>query len=158
MPPETVFVTTHIHTDGPIPGPHSLLTLTSAAHGRHGGPTSTFSANLRELPGATLHPVALQTWRRRPEDWLSSRRASRPPAIAMAAFRHWTEGFHGERVLVADTSQPDYLFLFWYLHRFTGRWPFARTLTGAGLHRRLSCTSLCSLAGCRTPSAPARTS
>ena len=32
MPPETVFVTLHIHTDGPIPGPHSLLTLSSAAH------------------------------------------------------------------------------------------------------------------------------
>ena len=32
MPLETVFVTLHIHTDGPIPGPHSLLTLSSAAH------------------------------------------------------------------------------------------------------------------------------
>ena len=30
MPP--VFITAHIHTDGPIPGPHSLLTLSSAAY------------------------------------------------------------------------------------------------------------------------------
>ena len=34
MPPDPVFVTTHIHTDGPIPGPHSLLTLTSVAFRR----------------------------------------------------------------------------------------------------------------------------
>ena len=27
MPRALVHVTTHIHTDGPIPGPHSLLTL-----------------------------------------------------------------------------------------------------------------------------------
>ena len=57
MPPETLYVTTHIHTDGPIPGPHSLLTLASAAHAASGALTSTFTANLRELPGATLHPA-----------------------------------------------------------------------------------------------------
>jgi len=50
MPTETVFVTLHIHTDGPIPGPHSLLTLSSAAHG-DGGLIGTFTTNLRELPG-----------------------------------------------------------------------------------------------------------
>ncbi len=89
MPP--LFVTTHIHTDGPIPGPHSLLTLISAAQPCDGDPTSTFGANVRELPGATLHPGALQRWQRRPEDWLASRRASRPPAAAMNAYLRWVE-------------------------------------------------------------------
>jgi hypothetical protein len=60
MPHETVFVTLHIHTDGPIPGPHSLLTLSSAAHRGDGGLISTFTTNLRELPGATLHPASLR--------------------------------------------------------------------------------------------------
>ena len=78
MPPETVFVTLHIHTDGPIPGPHSLLTLSSAAHQGDGGLIGTFTTNVRELPGATLHPVSLQHWRARAEDWLTTRRASRP--------------------------------------------------------------------------------
>ena len=82
MPPETVFVTLHIHTDGPIPGPHSLLTLSSAAHQGDGGLIGTFTTNVRELPGATLHPVSLQHWRARAEDWLTTRRAGgggRPP-------------------------------------------------------------------------------
>lgn len=78
MPPDPL-VTTHVHTDGPIPGPHSLLTLTSAAHTGGGVLISTFSANVRELPGATLHPAALSHWRSRADDWLHSRRASRPP-------------------------------------------------------------------------------
>lgn len=150
MPPD-VFVTTHIHTDGPIPGPHSLLTLTSAAHTRDGGPISTFTTNVRELPGATLHPVALETWRRRAEDWLSTRRASRPPAVAMTAYAGWVDTLPGRPTFVADTAEPDYVFLYWYLQRFTGDWPFARTLTEAGLHGRLTCTSFCPLAGCRAP-------
>ncbi len=79
MPLETVFVTIHIHTDGPIPGPHSLLTLSSAAHSAGGDLTGTFTANVRELPGATLHPVSLDHWRTRPEDWLVTRRACPPP-------------------------------------------------------------------------------
>jgi hypothetical protein len=149
MPLDT-YVTSHIHIDGPIPGPHSLLTVTAAAHPVD-GPTAEFTTNVRELPGATLHPVALQSWRRRAEDWLSTRRASRPPALAMTAFAQWIDQLPGRPVFVADTAEPDYLFLYWYLQRFTGRWPFATTLTDAGLHGRLSCSSLCSLAGCRTP-------
>jgi hypothetical protein len=159
MPLDT-FVTSHIHTDGPIPGPHSLLTLVSAA--RPGGgerPTSVFTTNVRELPGATLHPRDLQSWRRRSEDWLSTRRASRPPAIAMRAYAHWVGGLPGRPVFVADTTRPDYLFLYWYLQRFTGDWPFADTLPDAALHHRLACTALCPLTGCRSGSAElARTS
>ena len=153
MPPE-IHVTTHIHTDGPIPGPHSLLTLTSAAHLRGGGPIQTFTTNVRELPGATLHPVALQNWRRRAEDWLSTRRASRPPAHAMTAYTAWIERLPGRPVLITDTTQPDYLFLYWYLQRFTGLWPFAGTLADAELHHRFTCTTYCPLAGCRAPQAP----
>ena len=49
MPPTLVeglshYVTTHLHTDGPIPGPHSLLTLTSSAYRAGGVPIGTFTA------------------------------------------------------------------------------------------------------------------
>ena len=90
MPPETVNVCVHIHTDGPIPGPHSLLTLSSAAHS-DGGLISTFTTNVRELPGATVHPVSLEHWRARAEDWLTTRRASRPPALATDAYLRWID-------------------------------------------------------------------
>ena len=146
MPPETVFVTLHIHTDGPIPGPHSLLTLSSAAHHGDGGLIGTFTTNVRELPGATLHPVSLEHWRTRAADWLTTRRASRPPAVATDAYLRWIEKLPGEPTLVTDPVGPDHLFLYWYLHRFAGQWPFVRTSTEAGRFPR----PLCPLSGCRT--------
>jgi hypothetical protein len=146
--PLSTHVTSHVHTDGPIPGPHSLLTVTSHAYDRDGDLIGTFTTNVRELPGATLHPVALQQWRRRAEDWLSTRRGSRPPAVAMAVYSRWLEQLPGEKVFVADPSRPDYLFLYWYFQRFVGHWPFARTSTEPGLHDRLVPTPDCRLAGC----------
>ncbi|MEQ3550686.1 hypothetical protein WIS52_09410 [Pseudonocardia nematodicida] len=119
-------VTTHLHTDGPIPGPHSLLTLTSAAYGAGGVLISTFTANLRELPGATVHPTALDAWRGRAEDWLRTRRATRPPGRVAHDYLAWVDGLGGRPLLVADPAEPDhYLFVYWYLQRFAGRWPFA---------------------------------
>ena len=56
MPHETVFVTLHIHTDGPIPGPHSLLTLSSAAHADDGDLISTFTTNV--IPVRLLQVMA----------------------------------------------------------------------------------------------------
>jgi hypothetical protein len=150
MPPDSSFVTTHVHVDGPIPGPHSLLTVSSVAHAADGDPISTFTTNVRELPGAGLHPVALQHWRRRAEDWLTTRRGSHPPALAMAAYSRWLDELPGEKVFVADTAEPDYLFLYWYLQRFTGQWPFARTTTEVGLHGHLTPMPLCPLTACRS--------
>jgi hypothetical protein len=149
MPPEKKisYVSTHVHTDGPIPGPHSLLTVTASAWSDGGGPRGTFTTNVRELPGATLHPVALQEWRLRAEDWLVTRRSSRPPAVAMSALARWLDQLPGSPVLVADTTSPDYLFVYWYLQRFTGRWPF--TATDSFTTPLLDAEELCPLRGCR---------
>ncbi|MHA6792854.1 hypothetical protein ACVGVM_04935 [Pseudonocardia bannensis] len=151
MPPDTLYVTSHIHVDGPIPGPHSLLTLASAAHNADGALLTTFTANLRELPGATLHPIALQSWRGRAEDWLTTRRATRPPAIAMTAYARWVSQLPGQPVFIADPEAQDYLFLYWYLQRFTGQWPFARTSTDPDVRDRIPYTPVCTLTGCRAP-------
>lgn len=150
MPPDPSYVTTHIHTEGPIPGPHSLLTLTSAAFRPDGSLISTFATNVHELPGATLHPVSLSHWRTRAEDWLTTRRSSRPPALAMTAFARWVDDLPGPTTFLADTAEPDYLFVYWYAQRYTGRWPFARTSTDADLQARIPRPQVCALWGCRT--------
>ena len=148
MPPKQLYVTTHTHTDGPIPGPHSLLTLASAAYSADGALISTFSANIRELPGATLHPAALQSWRSRAEDWLSTRRATRPPAVVMNAYAGWVDRLGSAPVFVADPDEPDHLFCYWYLQRFTGSWPFAATVPASSLDARFRTVGLCTLSGC----------
>ena len=148
MPPMQLSVTTHIHTDGPIPGPHSLLTLASAAYSADGALIAEFSANIRELPGATLHPAALATWRSRAEDWLSTRRAARPPAQVTNAYASWVGGLGGRPVFVTDPDEPDHLFCYWYLQRFAGRWPFAGTIPASEVDDRFRSAPLCSLQGC----------
>jgi len=166
MPPESpsiptqpeprLFVTTHVHTDGPIPGPHSLLTLASAAHHADGTLIGTFTVNLRELPGATLHPASLRDWRTRAEDWLSTRRSSRPPALAAIAYARWVSQLPGPAVFVVDPEAPDHLFCYWYLQRFAGEWPFARSISAAAVpHRTTTAADACVLASCRTPLAEA---
>lgn len=143
-----LYVTTHVHTDGPIPGPHSLLTLTSSAYRAGGVPIGTFTANLRELPGATLHPTALATWRDRAEDWLWTRRAARPPAQVANAFVSWVESLGGRPEFVTDPEAPDHLFCFWYLQRFAGRWPFAGLVPTSGAADRSWSPPPCPLSGC----------
>jgi len=148
--PLDLHVRTHIHTDGPIPGPHSLLTLASRAYTPGGRPISTFTANLRELPGATSHPAALHEWRLRPEEWLTTRRASKPPAVTIAAYTRWVDDLPGPATLVTDPY--DHLFLYWYLQRFGGRWPYAQTITEPGHGNavtRLDRSGTCALSGCR---------
>ncbi|SDE92854.1 hypothetical protein [Pseudonocardia oroxyli] len=152
MPPE-LHVTTHLHTDGPIPGPHSLLTLTAAAHTAAGVPIGTFTVNLRELPGATLHPASLQDWRTKAEEWLSTRRASKPPALATIAFTRWVSRLPGRPVFVAEPEA--YLFVYWYAQRFTDGWPFVGTLPPEAVADRSAAARSCTLPSCRAQPASA---
>jgi len=145
--PSELFVSIHVHVDGPIPGPHSLLTLASTAYTAGGRPTSTFVATLRELPGAAPDPAAMHDWRDRAEEWLSTRRASRPPALAIADHVRWVCDLPGRATLVTDTL--DHLFLYWYLQRFSGHWPYARTISDPGAVARFDCSGTCVLTRCR---------
>src|SRR5690349_19263761 len=47
-----IFISTDVETDGPIPGPHSMLSLGSAAYTPQKQLLSTFSANFETLPGS----------------------------------------------------------------------------------------------------------
>lgn len=54
-----LYVSTDVETDGPIPGPHSMLSFGSAAFTADGEMISTFSANLMTLTGAKGHPETM---------------------------------------------------------------------------------------------------
>src|SRR5215831_10777388 len=51
-----VYVSTDVETDGPIPGPHSMLSFASAAYLPDKSLVGTFTANLEPLPGAQADP------------------------------------------------------------------------------------------------------
>ncbi|AEA27405.1 hypothetical protein ACFQ34_24895 [Pseudonocardia benzenivorans] len=149
MPQQYVYVTTHMHVEGPIPGPHSLLTLASAAHRADGSLIATFTTNVAELPGATIHPVALSSWRGRAEDWLATRRAPRPPAAATADYARWVDDLAAPAVFVADQDGQDHVYLYWYLQRFVGSWPFVAAGSRAAVPGMLPAAAVCPLRRCR---------
>ena len=61
MKPE-IYVSTDVEADGPIPGPHSMLSFASAAYLADKTLVDTYTANLELLPGAEGHPRTMRWW------------------------------------------------------------------------------------------------
>jgi hypothetical protein len=120
-----IYVSTDVEADGPIPGPHSLLSLGSAAYSADKALLSTFSVNLETLPGATGHPETMAWWAEQPEAWAVCRHDPRDPAEAMTAYAQWLDALPGSPVFVGYPAAYDFLFVYWYLIRFVGRSPFS---------------------------------
>ena len=120
-----IYVSTDVETDGPIPGPHSMLSFASAAYRPDKTLLSTFSANLETLPGSAGHPETMAWWRTQPEAWAAARGDPRDPAEAMPAYVAWLKALPGAPVFVAYPAAFDFLFVYWYLIRFAGESPFS---------------------------------
>ena len=122
-----IYVSTDVETDGPIPGPHSMLSLGSAAYTADKQLQSTFSANLETLPGASAHPRTAAWWAGQPEAWAACRKDLEAPQEAMARYVAWIRSLQGKPVFVAYPAGFDFLFVYWYLIRFTGESPFSHS-------------------------------
>ncbi|SRR5579875_765053 len=120
-----IYVSTDIETDGPIPGPHSMLSFASAAYRADKTLLGTFSANLHTLPGAEGHPQTMAWWQTQPEAWAAARRNLRKPAEVMPEYVAWLKALPGLPVFVAYPAGFDFLFVYWYLIRFAGESPFS---------------------------------
>jgi len=122
-----VYVSTDVETDGPIPGPHSMLGFASAAYLLDKTLLGTYSANLTLLPEATGHPETMKWWQRRPEAWAATRKDARDPAVVMPEYLVWVKSLPGKPVFVAYPAGFDFMFVYWYLIRFAGRSPFSHS-------------------------------
>ena len=107
-----VYVSTDVETDGPIPGPHSMLIFASAAHQAGKTLIATFSANLETLPGATAHPKTAQWWATQPQAWSACRTNLETPLAAMQRYRDWLKSLPGQRVFVAYPAGFESLFVY----------------------------------------------
>jgi hypothetical protein len=123
--PREVYVSTDIEADGPIPGPHSMLSFGSVAFGEDEQECGSFTANLTTLDGAAGHPDTMAWWKTQPEAWAACRLQAQAPHVVMPAYANWLEGLPGRPVFVGYPAAFDYLFVHWYLHRFAGRSPFS---------------------------------
>ena len=122
-----VYVSTDIEADGPIPGPHSMLSLASAAYTADKTLLGTFSANLEALPGASAHPATKTWWEKHPDAWEACRRDPKSPAEVMSKYVAWIKGLPGKPVFVGYPAAYDFMFVFWYLMRFVNESPFSHS-------------------------------
>ncbi len=122
-----IYLSTDVETDGPIPGPHSMLSFASAAYTADKVLVSTFSANLETLPEASAHPETAKWWATQPEAWAACRADLEDPQSAMTRYVNWIRTLKGKPVFVAYPAGFDFLFVYWYLIRFVGESPFSHS-------------------------------
>ncbi len=122
-----IYVSTDIEADGPIPGPHSMLSFASVAFDANGEELGHFSANLEPLADAEPHPGTMAWWERFPEAWAACRESPRPPLQVMAEYLAWLKALPGTPVFTGWPAGWDFMFIYWYLIRFTGERPFSET-------------------------------
>ena len=120
-----VYFSADVETDGPIPGPYSMLALALVKAGTFDGhrfdpaPSSSdaFYAELRPISERFEHEALLVNGLDR--DRL--RREGRDPADAMTEAAEWVRknSVDGSPVIVAYPLSFDWLWLYWYFVRFS---------------------------------------
>ncbi len=120
-----IYVSTDVETDGPIPGPHSMLSFGSAAYLADKTLIGTFTANLETLAGATGYPETMAWWKTQPTAWAACRTDLQTPERALKDYAAWLKSLPGQPIFVAYPVVFDYMFIQWYLHKFAGESPFS---------------------------------
>jgi hypothetical protein len=122
-----IYVSTDVEADGPIPGPHSMLSFGSVAFRGDKSEVGTFAANLKTLPGAAGDSNTMAWWQSQPEAWAACRADPREPAEVMHQYVAWLKALPGKPVFVGYPAAYDFLFVYWYLMRFAGESPFSHS-------------------------------
>ncbi len=122
-----VYVSTDVEADGPIPGPHSMLSFGSVAMRADGTVLGEFTANLLPLPGATPHPRTMAWWEGHPEALALARREPQEPAAVMPRYADWLRALPARAVFVGQPAGFDFMWIYWYLMRFCDQSPFGHS-------------------------------
>jgi DNA polymerase III alpha subunit (gram-positive type) len=122
-----IYVSTDCETDGPIPGINSMLSFGSAAYTSDKKLLTTFEANLELLDGASPNESTMNWWKTQPEAWAAYRENPQTPEAAMKKYLEWLKALPGKPVFVAYPVAFDFMFVYWYLIRFTGESPFSHS-------------------------------
>lgn len=120
-----IYISVDVESDGPIPGPNSMLSFGAVALTAAGDILSTYEANLEMLEGARGNDETMKWWQQHPEAWAAHRKDIKPAPHVMPDFVAWVEGLPGTPVFVAYPAGYDFMFMYWYMIRFAGSSPFS---------------------------------
>jgi len=129
----SLYISVDIEADGPIPGPYSMLSLGAAVAGTQdadgftaaGPERQSFYRELRPI-GEEFVPEALAVSGLDRDRLLSD---GAEPAAALAEFSTWVRevAVGAQPVMCGYPASYDWMFLYWYLIRFTGASPFGHS-------------------------------
>lgn len=129
----SLYVSVDVEADGPIPGPYSMLSFGAAVAGVQDGDgfsaadpeKLTFYRELRPI-SAEFVPEALAV---SGLDRDRLREEGAEPAVALAEFAGWVRevAAGAQPVMCGYPASYDWMFLYWYLIRFTGASPFGHS-------------------------------
>lgn len=120
-----IYVSTDIEADGPIPGPHSMLSFASVALLADGTVVGRFSANLELLKGATGHPATMSWWASNKPAFAATRKGTQAPEMAMKSYVAWLKSLPGKPVFVGYPASYDQMWIHYYNILFTGEDPLS---------------------------------
>ena len=115
-----------VETDGPIPGPYSILSFGLVLAGTFDGDTFSRPADYTDSFYRELKPISnefqAEALRVNGLDRERLVREGVAPAVAMTDAAHWVKSIAGagRPVLVAYPLSFDWSFLYWYFIRFSG--------------------------------------
>ena len=122
-----IYVSTDVEADGPVPGLNSMLSFASAAYLPDKTLVTTFSANLETLPGANPDPRTMAWWKTQPEAWKACRENLQAPEKALGDYLSWLKRLPARPVFVGYPVAFDFMWIHYYLIRFTGESPFSHS-------------------------------
>lgn len=67
----------------------------------------------------------MKWWGSQPEAWRACRENLQPPATVMQNYVTWLKSLPGKPVFVGYPVTFDFMFVYWYLIKFTGHSPFS---------------------------------
>lgn len=122
-----IYVSTDVEADGPVPGLNSMLSFASAAYLPDKTLVTTFSANLETLPEAQPDPRTMSWWKTQPEAWQACREDLQAPEKALRDYLSWLKRLPARPVFVGYPVAFDFMWVHYYLIRFTGESPFSHS-------------------------------
>ncbi len=124
-----LYVSIDVETDGPIPGEYSMLSLGSAIFEPSGNILGKFEVNIQGLPTARQNKETMEWWATIPDIWAYCRKNPISPNIAMQSYlKHLldvSKAREGNLVCIGYPITFDFMFVYWYLIKFTGKSPFS---------------------------------
>ena len=115
----TTYVVCDIEADGPIPGPHSMISLGAVAIDKFGTHYGEFEINFEPLENASSHPATMKWFSTHASNALEYTRQNRmQPKEAMNKFGDWLLTLPSPRVMAAHPAPLDFMWINWYFQKF----------------------------------------